>query len=848
MRTPVLLPEAFTVRLEMISDWHVGAGIGRSGDVDRLVARDMEGLPFVPAKTLTGIWRDACELVAAALDNGQQGVWSAWVACLFGSQPALADRPEAAAPLPAALSVRAARLPASLRAALAVAAGPLREAVTFVKPGIRIDEQSGTVFADHFRLDELARGGAVLTAPCTLTLPLDGGGAAAEARAAASALLVAGSRLVERLGGGRRRGSGRCRLVVADQEDVGAVTAWLRAVRDQPPAPPQRRLDPARPPRPAPATALAASVTPAEPVEDAGGWVEVPLLVTVTAPLAVPRRVTGNVAETLDYLPGTHLLPTVAAALERLGVDATAAIGRGDLRVLPAFVEVAEERGRPVPLALFATKATEPFAATGTVANRLCEPEHDDLQPRVQVRRGYLTTAADGRLPAYGTVPTVVLTHNTVFDPEQRPTEQVGGVYTYEAIRPGCRLRGALRLRAELHQALLDREASWWQQLAGAVRLGRSKKDDFGLVQLEVQPPRRLAPRVVAPADRRLVVWLLSDALLRDRRLRPDPTVDGLARAVGEALGVTLRPVDGGVFVRQSRLDTWQVRWQRPRPSLIGLAAGSCVAFEVTSDTPDPGRIAALALEGVGERRAEGYGQLCVNDPLLLGPLAALPAPSHRASSANGEVSATATGSDSDGQTDPGSGQPRHPPRVARTDPAFDYARVIERAAWRSLIATRALARGADPAFRKGKLAFDAAQALPPTSQLSGLRAAARQLDVPGPDSWAARWLHDLESVEGRRDRWPNAARAAIRRLLEEPDTVWEWLGDGEDVWPVLTEGGEEALRAELWREAVRTLLDVAAHAHQRALEGLTNDAAATPHESGQATEAGAQGRRKGGA
>ena len=31
--------------------------------------RDADGLPFVPAKTLRGIWRDACERVAYGLDS-----------------------------------------------------------------------------------------------------------------------------------------------------------------------------------------------------------------------------------------------------------------------------------------------------------------------------------------------------------------------------------------------------------------------------------------------------------------------------------------------------------------------------------------------------------------------------------------------------------------------------------------------------------------------------------------------------------------------------------------------------------------------------------------------------------
>jgi CRISPR-associated protein Csx10 len=796
----VLVPGEFTVRLEMASDWHVGSGWGRPGDIDRLVARDAEGLPFVPAKTLTGVWRDACELVASAFDTGHpERPWSAWVDALFGSQPALARIPIAHPPRPAALSVRSAHLPGSLRAALAGAAAPLRDALSFVKPGIRLDERTGTVLADNFRFDELARGGAVLTASCALEL--DGGD---DARAAASALLVAGSRMVERLGGGRRRGSGRCRLVVVNDAAVAEVMAWLRATREGVPAiPPQPRTQPSGPStRPALAQATAGGAGG----DGDGGWVELPLTLRVDTPLAIPHRVTGNVAETLDHLPGTHLLPRVAGVLGRLGVDVTAALGRGDLRVLSATLEVDGERGRPAPMAVYVSKGMVPFSAAGAVVNRLCEPEENDPGPRKQVRTGYVGATANGHLPSYATVPTVMRTHNTVLDAEQRPTEEVGGVYTYEAVKPGCRLRSALLLRAGLQEELQRLAPDWWMGLGGAARLGRSKKDDFGLVHVEVGQPRlrRPDPPPSRP-DGRLVIWLLSDLLLRDGRLRPDTTMEGLAAALGESLGVTLRPVDGGVFLRAGRLDSWQVRWGRPRPSLVAIAAGSCAEFEIAGeDTLDPGKSAALALEGLGERQAEGYGQLCLNDPLLLGPLGSRPA----------------AGRDDAGAPAGRPAVPVGPPRVLAGDPAFGYARVVERAAWRALIRTRALARGADPAFRKATLRFSTELGVPPTSQLGALRAATRDLRGPGAGSWATRWLEGLRQVGSRRDKWGQAL-GPVGLLLDQPATVWEWLGGAD--WPCLTESGEEALRAELWGEAVRALLDVAGRAHQRALEAAAS-------------------------
>src|SRR5438128_1661025 len=132
------LLQSFRIRLRMESDWHVGSGMGRPGNIDRLIVRDSDGLPFVPAKTLRGI---------------------------------------------------------------------LRDAMTFVKPGVKIDRRSGHAQTDFLRFEEMARVGTVLEAECRLTV-------SEELCELASALLIASARLVERLGGKRRRGPGRCRLEI----------------------------------------------------------------------------------------------------------------------------------------------------------------------------------------------------------------------------------------------------------------------------------------------------------------------------------------------------------------------------------------------------------------------------------------------------------------------------------------------------------------------------------------------------------------------------------------------------------------------------------------------------------
>ncbi len=776
----------FTIRLVMESDWHAGTGAGRSGRADRVVSRDREGLPYVPAKTVTGIWRDACEQLSWGLDDGvARGPWSAWVEYLFGSQPALAKGPVAHPPRPAAVSVRPARLAEPLRRALARReARWLRDAVTFVKPGVSIDETSGQARESFLRFEEMARASAVLEADGALQVPGDGA-----TRQVAMAVLVAGAALVERLGGKRRRGAGRCSMRVIADLDIVEAAALLERL-DEPPPPP----DEIRP--------LTSRTTGPIGLSD-GGWVEIPLALRLDAPLSIPSRVVGNVGESLDFLPGHHLLPRLCRLLERCGVDATTVIGRGEVRVLPATIEVGGRPGRPVPFALAAPKGAD-SREHGEIVNLLALEEEGE-RPLKPLRTGYVGKAGDDGLVAHLVVPRQVRTHNSVDDAEQRPSEETGGLYTYEAIAPGIVLRAVIRLRQALHEALSGHDGRWWQGLGGPCALGRSRKDDYGQVVIEMSEPETLPP-LAAGDDREVasfVVWCLSDVLLRDGALRPATSAQALADVIRDALGrdVALEPVPGKTHFRVRRLESWHGQWGLPRPSLVGIAGGSCVTLAVKRGRVTPGALAAVSRAGIGERVAEGCGQISIDDPLLRGQLRGR-------------------------QRELGERDVTDAPAAELLDPhseAGRYARVIEREGWRLLLRRRALVLGADPEFRTRELGWQAGGDQPPTTQLNALRQAVRRAERWSADNFAARWLQRLSAVQNRVDRWPSVALDTARSLVSERDRIWRvLLGDGDQV--TLTRGAVERLRDELWPDAVQALIDEAVRHHLRAREARHRD------------------------
>jgi len=786
-RRSVLSPrDSFTVTLTMLNDWHIGSGTGRPGDVDRLIQRDADGLPYIPAKTLTGIWRDACEQVAFGLDEGiAGGQWSQWVIHLFGSQPPLEKPPILEPPRPAALSIRSAHLPKLLRKALLSNPSKplLKEAITFIKPGIQINPQTGCAQPDFLRFEELVRGGTILEAECQLQLLGN-----STQQEAAYALLVAGSKLVERLGGKRRRGAGQCRLIV--DRDLEAWIDWLEKYPEAPPVPNW-------------------SDYPGDNAlslpELTHQWQSIKLTIKTISPLIVPYRTIGNVVKTLDYIPGTQLLGFILKKLRQEKLKLDEIIAQGQIVVTNATLQIDEYPSRPVPLALFGDKLGGGLDKGGKIYNRLVESETDDGQLKGE-RSGYVAT--EGPMLLYGKVDKPVETHNIISDEEQRPTEKSGGVYSYETIAPGTRLQAELRLPTKIIQQLHQQRKNWWTSLQGGAQLGQSKKDDYGFVQISVAHPVDCLPTAHVTGSM-LTVWLLSDLLLRDERLRPTASIVALKEELEKQLEVKLtvreqpnQPEQPDTLlhslVRQHRSDSWQVRWQLPRPSLAGLSAGSCMVFEMQPGQKskiDQETLSRLEIQGIGERRAEGYGQLCFNAPLLAEKI---PSYAKQHSALQSEIKAEGL----------------KPLDANKKD--YPYARIIERAAWREAIRRSALQIAGDPQRRSEIFHWQPDR--PTMNQLGALRSTLRSIrDVMS-------WLDHLGNTDNRKEKWTDESLQSIRRLV----TPEESLVKGSAIWQELalpitelciTRNAESELKQELWVEAVTTLIDACIRAHKRSLE-----------------------------
>lgn len=555
----------YAIRLEFLSDWHIGTGSSQNTEVDAAIARDLDGFPMVPAKTLTGVLRASAELLATELGTG----WTDWVTALFGDQPAL-DVLERR-PRPAEVAVRPALVEGGLRIGLA----SVDRGLSVVRASTALDRR-GIATTGSLRAIEVASAGLVLVSE--VDLGRFAGNPTAEAYLAATA------RLTEHVGGGRRRGLGHVTMQFGTLDDSNewtahAVNGWESALPETAPEVPPVAPD---------ATGGRVQLDAATSRD----WQRWTLTITARLPLLLADARSGNEWTSHDHVPGSNLLPIVARALTELGVDATSLIASGDLRVGRGHpADSSGGRSWPAPFVFDEEKGVGNSRWTNSLHGA------SDLKVPRPVRRGWVSSYGSSR-------PTVGFrfrTHNAIDDDLQRTGE--AALYTYRVVSAGQRFVSEVWLRTEV----LDLGAA----VPSTATLGRSKKDDYGLVDIQVSPMPAANPQPVGVDA--ITVLCLSDVLLASDTLTVQTDEASLADAVCAALGVTPNGEKTAGLVRAKRIESWSATWGLPRPSLVAIAAGSTIRIPVAEGTVIDSRPTIW----IGERHAEGFGEVVVNPALL---------------------------------------------------------------------------------------------------------------------------------------------------------------------------------------------------------------------------------------
>jgi len=191
-----------------------------------------------------------------------------------------------------------------------------------------------------------------------------------------------------------------------------------------------------------------------------------------------------------------------------------------------------------------------------------------------------------------------------------RAVEGAGAVFRYEAIAAEEALGGVILCADDaaadvLHPVLEQSELS----------MGGSRGAGYGLV--EIQDIQRTADwhevSVVPgdiPAGGELAITLLSDALMRDANGQYIAYLD--PALVGTWLNARLEFIPERTHAQPSVVGGFNRKWGLPLPQTAVARAGSVYVFEVVEPI-SANRLGRLMAEGIGERRAEGFGRLAIN-------------------------------------------------------------------------------------------------------------------------------------------------------------------------------------------------------------------------------------------
>jgi CRISPR-associated protein Csx10 len=203
------------------------------------------------------------------------------------------------------------------------------------------------------------------------------------------------------------------------------------------------------------------------------------------------------------------------------------------------------------------------------------------------------------------------------------------------------------------------------------------------------------------------------------------------------------------------------------------------------------------AMEGIGERRAEGFGEIALNPPLLLASMSSAPPPSHTA------APLAVTG----------------PLRQSDSHDAWAFGRRVEIEAWRRVVQDVVWRKAMDASVRSVHLGLKVQG--PPPSQIAGLRRAFLSMLATGQSAPVRSWLQRLQTREAdnRKVGWDAAARETMRRLAEDADEIWRVLELSPLALPDLTQGGGANARAQLRVEAVVSFVEACIHVHARSAE-----------------------------
>ena len=617
----------YVLQITLQSPLTSAAGEGRVGVVDRDVAFDDLGLPILPGRRLKGLWREAYRDVADTWTLcGQSPTPADWIFGASGQKPGDGD---------ARLSIGNAELhtAASLRPWLTYLQHPKIQKLhpddvvqhfATVRTQTAIDRFTGAALEDTLRLTRTLRTGLVFRAPLRFFEP-----PGVELLNA----LALGAAALKQMGTARTRGLGmiRCRLLKLESD--GRECDLTEQALSQDSLPTLAVASSTQSPQTSKPQTASASLSNCPPPTHLLRY-----RLSLTAPAVIPvADGDPNTVMTRQDVPGSHLWGAAAwHYLHQTGNTPEDNAFRhafldGGLRFLAAHPEAHDpeepcelpQRLIPIPHSMRKFKSGEQLVD-------LVKPRPEDLTEP--------TKRFDGRYAMIGqsflgtqAVRTERNYHHARASKDRRIGRALGAevpdggaFFVYEAIQAGQSFQGAI-LGSE---ADLQNLQQW---LAGvtSIAVGRSRSAQYGEATFKWIDEKPLALNKTgsewngfvaqglpdAPdLGNRLTITTLSPLLTRNDAGHPEARFP--VRELAEFLGLHTGDLElSHSYTRTELIGGYHAHLRLPRQQWSAIAAGSVFVFAVepcrSNITQE--RLTQLEQNGLGLRKAEGFGRIAVN-------------------------------------------------------------------------------------------------------------------------------------------------------------------------------------------------------------------------------------------
>lgn len=273
---------------------------------------------------------------------------------------------------------------------------------------------------------------------------------------------------------------------------------------------------------------------------------------------------------------------------------------RGDIRFANAYLQIDNKMLLPTPLSIHRDKSSDKIYnllykevdRPTNPAGGYCWLENDRIFFHLPEKRLYFHHFRKDRIKGHS---------------DER------GIFFYEAISEGQEFWGTIWGNKNDLKEFRD-------FYGGRIkaRLGRSKKTQYGSIEIELLDIEELNPEIDI-SQGHIILTFISPVILFNKFGFPEVSVDSLSAYLAQMLGLDPKEIEiEACCARVENIENYTSVWRMKNPADKAFSPGSTfrISFKTSLSDELKNRIKELAVLGIGERRNEGYGRVLINRPL----------------------------------------------------------------------------------------------------------------------------------------------------------------------------------------------------------------------------------------